>query len=303
MFFYLLICIFVAMKLSIIIPVYLVEDTLDRCVESVLRQHVNDMEVILVDDGSPDKCPQKCDNWAKKDKRIRVIHKENGGLSDARNAALDIAIGEYITFVDSDDWISPDTYAPLLEMIGDNDLLEYTISGRPPLKDVCYENINEYWLQAQVYTHCFACNKIFRRQLFEGVRFPKGRIFEDVYALPQLLRKARKVCTTSLGLYYYTDNTKSITATAGGEGLTLLLETHLQSSMPIDDHYYMYLVNIQMDVWEQTGKPIILPLRHVNASILEGRQKAKAILLNILGINTLCKINKLIHRFKKPSRW
>ena len=93
------------MKLSVIIPVYCVEATLDRCVESVLCQQVEDMEVILVDDGSPDCCPQKCDEWAQKDSRIRVIHKENGGLSDARNAALDIATGDYITFVDSDDWI------------------------------------------------------------------------------------------------------------------------------------------------------------------------------------------------------
>jgi len=291
------------MKLTVIIPVYRAEATLDHCVESVVRQQVPEMEILLVDDGSTDKCPQKGDEWAQKDKRIRVIHKENGGLSDARNAALDIATGDYITFVDADDWISPDTYAPLLAQIGDSDLLEYAINRRLLLKDVCYEDINEYWLQAQVYTHCFACNKIFRRQLFEGVRFPKGRIFEDVYTLPQLLRKARKVSTTSHGFYHYTDNAKGITATAGGKGLTLLLETHLQSSMPIDDHYYMYLVNIQMDVWEQTGKPIILPPRHVNTSTLEGRLWIKAIFLNTLGINALCKINKLIHRFKKPSRW
>lgn len=291
------------MKLTVIIPVYRVEATLDRCVESVLRQHVNDMEVILVDDGSPDLCPQMCDDWAKKDRRISVIHKENGGLSDARNAALDIATGDYITFVDSDDWISPDTYAPLLEMMGDNDLLEYAVSGRSPLKDVCYENINEYWLQAQAYTHCFACNKIFRRHLFDGVRFQKGRIFEDVYTLPQLLCKAGKVCTTSRGLYHYTDNSQGITATAGGKGLTQLLEAHLHSGMPMDDRYYMYLANIQMDVWERTNAPLILPPRHIGTSTLDGKQKIKAILLNILGINTLCRINKLIHTFKKPSRW
>lgn len=291
------------MKLTVIIPVYRVEATLDRCVESVVRQQVPEMEIILVDDGSPDNCPQKCDDWAKKDKRIKVIHKENGGLSDARNAALDIATGDYVTFVDSDDWIAPDTYAPLLEMIGDSDLLEYSINGRLQLQDFCYEDIHEYWLQAQAYTHCFACNKIFRRQLFEGVRFPKGRIFEDVYTLPQLLRKAGKVCTTSHSSYHYTDNTKGITATAGGKGLALLLETHLQSSMPIDDRYYMYLVNIQMDVWEQTGKRIMLPPHRLNISTLEGRQKTKAMFLKILGINTLCKINRLIHRFKKPTRW
>ena len=291
------------MKLSVIIPVYKVEATLDRCVESVLRQHVNDMEVILVDDGSPDNCPEMCDDWAKKDAHIRVIHKKNGGLSDARNAALDIATGDYITFVDSDDWISPDTYEPLLEMMGDNDLLEYAVSGRLQLKDARYENTNEYWLQTQVYTHCFAWNKIFRRHLFDGVRFPKGRIFEDVYTLPQLLHRAKKVRTTSRGFYHYTDNSQGITATAGGEGLTQLLETHLHSDMPIDDCYYMYLVNIQMDVWEQTNTPLTLPPRHVNISYLDGKLKIKAISLNILGINMLCRINKFIHTFKEPSRW
>jgi len=291
------------MKLSVIIPIYQAEDTLPRCIDSILQQHVDGLEIILVDDGSSDNSLMLCKEYASQHSLIKVIHQNNGGLSSARNTGLDNATGEYITFVDADDWISPDTYAPLLAQIGDSDMLEYAINKRLLLKDVCYEDINEYWLQAQVYTHCYACNKIFRHQLFEGVRFPKGRIFEDVYTLPQLLRKARKVSTTSLGFYHYTDNVKGITATAGGKGLTLLLETHLQSSMPIDDRYYMYLVNIQMDVWEQTGKSIILPPRHVNTSTLEGRQWIKAIFLNILGINTLCKINKLIHRLKKPSHW
>ena len=93
---------FVAMKLTVVIPVYRVEATLDRCVESVLIQDIDDMEVILVDDGSPDSCPKMCDGWTEKDSRISVIHKENGGLSEARNAALDIAKGDYVTFVDSD---------------------------------------------------------------------------------------------------------------------------------------------------------------------------------------------------------
>ena len=106
-----------AMKLSIIIPVYRVEDTLDKCVESVLKQDYDDMDIILVDDGSPDDCPQKCDDWAKKDTRIRVIHKANGGLSDARNTALDIVHGDYITFVDSDDFISLSTYGPLMDTL------------------------------------------------------------------------------------------------------------------------------------------------------------------------------------------
>lgn len=291
------------MKLTVIIPVYRVEATLDRCVESVLRQDLKEMEVILVDDGSPDNCPQMCEDWAKKDVRIRVIHKENGGLSDARNAALDTAKGDWITFVDSDDWISPDTYAPLLEMAGDNDIVEYSISGRLLLENHSYEDINNYWLQTQAYIHCYACNKLFRRQLFDDVRFPKGLIFEDVYILPILLRKVKKISTTSLGFYHYTDNKESITSTANGKGLSLLLNACLQSGMPIDDHYYMYMLNIQMDVWEKTGKDIILPSRQVNWNIFQGKQKLKALSLNILGVNNLCRINKLIHIFKKPTRW
>lgn len=174
------------MKLTVIIPVYCVEATLDRCVESVLRQDVPDMEVILVDDGSPDRCPQLCDDWKARDSRISVIHKENGGLSDARNAALDVAKGDYITFVDSDDWISPDTYKPLLERMGDSDLLEYSIAGRLSLTDTTYDHASDYWLQSRAYTHAYAWNKIYRRSLFNHIRFPKGRVFEDVCTLPQI---------------------------------------------------------------------------------------------------------------------
>ena len=104
------------MKLSVIIPVYQVEATLNRCVESVIGQTFTDLEVILVDDGSPDSCPQKCDEWAEKDSRIHVIHKNNGGLSDARNAGLNMATGDYITFVDSDDYIDSRMYEELINL-------------------------------------------------------------------------------------------------------------------------------------------------------------------------------------------
>ena len=93
--------------ISVIIPVYKVEDYLEICIKSVIKQTVTDLEIILVDDGSPDQCSKICDLWAHKDSRIKVIHKENGGLSDARNAGLNVAQGKYISFVDSDDWIAP----------------------------------------------------------------------------------------------------------------------------------------------------------------------------------------------------
>jgi glycosyltransferase involved in cell wall biosynthesis len=294
---------FVAMKLTVVIPVYRVEATLDRCVESVLIQDIDDMEVILVDDGSPDSCPKMCDEWAEKDSRISVIHKENGGLSEARNAALDIAKGDYVTFVDSDDWLDEGTYKAILNLMDDNDIVEYPVAHRLSLSDRSYENMDDYWLKEQAYTHTFAWNKVYRRTLFNGIRYPKGKVFEDVYTLPLLLRKAKRISTTSQGCYHYEWNPAGITATADGEKLAMLLEAHLTSGMPIDDSYYMYLVNIQMDVWEQTSAPIILPKRKVNTRVLNNKQRIKAIFLNILSINILCIINKLIHRFKKPSRW
>ena len=107
-------------KISVIVPVYETEGLLDRCVESIVGQTYKNLEIILVDDGSPDNCPAMCDEWAEKDSRIRVIHKENGGVSSARNAALDIATGDYIGFVDSDDWIEPEMYSSLIQKISES---------------------------------------------------------------------------------------------------------------------------------------------------------------------------------------
>ena len=260
------------------------------------------MEVILVDDGSPDRCPQMCDEWAKKDDRIRVIHKANGGLSDARNAALDMATGDFVTFVDSDDWVSPNTYAPLLAQIDDADLIEYSITRRL-LRDCVYTDMEEYWLQGQAYLHTYACNKIYKRSLFNDIRYPKDKVFEDVCTLPRLLKAAKKIKTSSSGFYHYCYNPQGITANADGKQLEMLLDAHLTSGMPMDDTYYLHLLNIQMDVWERLGGAIKLPFRNVHLRTFRGIKKLKAIANNILGIKQICIINKFIHRFKEPSRW
>ena len=272
-----------------------------HCVESVLRQAVTDMEVILVDDGSPDSCPQLCDQWAVRDKRIQVIHKENGGLSDARNAGIDIAQGDMITFVDSDDWLEENTLAPLLAMMGDADILEYSIHHRLTLPDYTYTDINDYWLSGQAYLHTYAWNKIYRRSLFDHVRFPYGKVFEDAWTLPLLLRQCHKVMTTSHGFYHYQWNPEGITAKADGHQLAMLLEAHLTNGMPVNDIYYLHLLNIQIDVCEQTGDEPRLPVRRLQR-VGSVKQKLKTIALNILGINGLCKVSKLLHKVRKPSR-
>ena len=102
-------------KVSIILPIYNVEKYLDRCVDSLLNQTLKDIEIIMVDDGSPDNCPQMCDEYAKKDRRVKVVHKKNGGLGFARNSGLDIANGEYVAFVDSDDYVGLDMYKTLYD--------------------------------------------------------------------------------------------------------------------------------------------------------------------------------------------
>ena len=290
------------MLLSVIIPVYRVEATLDRCVESVLRQRVEDMEVILVDDGSPDNCPKMCNEWAKRDQRIRVIHQENGGLSDARNAGIDISRGQYITFIDSDDWISDNTYPPLLVQMDDIDILEYGIADKLSLQEYIYDDVNEYWLKEKAYTHTYACNKIYRKSLFNDVRFPKGRIFEDVYTFPLLLQKVKRIATTSHGSYHYWMNPSGITASADGHALAQLLDAYMNCKMPIDDSFYMYMVNIQISVWEQTKEAIVLPKRKVGFSLSPSKFNLKAIILNTLGISILCRLCKFLHYFKEPSR-
>ncbi len=290
------------MLLSVIVPVFRVEDTLDKCVSSLLRQGVDDMEIILVDDGSPDRCPAMADQWAVRDPRVKVIHKTNGGLSEARNAGLDTATGSLITFADSDDFLDDGLYAQLLAGIGSCDILEFSIAGRLQLSDEEFTDMSDYWLRCQAYCHTYVWNKIFRRQLFDGVRFPKGRVFEDVYIMPQLLRKAQKIRTTSRGYYHYCYNPNGITATADGRALAQLLDAHLGSGMPVDDIYYLYLANIQTDVWERTQEPLRLPSRTLDTSRFRGKDKIKAIILNTLSIQRLCKITRLIHILRKPSR-
>ena len=303
------------MKLSVVIPVFCVENTLDRCVESVLIQQVPDMEVILVDDGSPDECPLLCDNWAKKDSRVIVIHKENGGLSDARNTGIDIARGDYLTFIDSDDYLGEHTLAPLMKMLTnqpDIDILEYPIyihygSSRQHLLDfqgdTIYQQMDDYWYKGKAYLHSYACNKIYRAKLFKDIRFPKGIIFEDMHTLPRLLKITKTVMTTSKGLYYYCKNDASLTATANGNALKMLLQSHVEiirNNQRQDRDfqiYYLRVLNIQMDVCELTGEPPILPVHTLRPNYFKGVLKLKAIALNTLGINRICKINKVIHKF------
>lgn len=213
------------MKLSIIVPVYKVEAYLDKCVESILKQSFTDYELILVDDGSPDRCGEMCEDWAKKDARIRVIHKENGGLSDARNAGIDNARGDYIGFVDSDDYIRPDMFKILvsnlerydadLSMCGYTDIYENGPErGRKENDDdTVYvwnrkQAIYEILLGKKLSVH--AVTKIYKRRLFDQIRYPKGKISEDAYVIMDILQQTEKAVFTPRTEYYYVHRGNSI---------------------------------------------------------------------------------------------
>lgn len=292
--------------LSVVIPIYNVERTLARCVESVLGQHVEGMELILVDDGSTDRSALVANRYQNRP-HVTLIHKANGGLSDARNEGLYYAKGRYVTFVDSDDYLLPDTYAPLMAMLEahpEYDILEYsfvreTSCGWKTIKlpEREYTHIGDYWLGCRGYEHTYAWNKIYRRSLFDGTPWAKGRLFEDVYAMGGLLPKVHTLRTTSRGTYRYTYNPSGITVKADACGWRDLLQGHLRMLHNYDfrghadfARYYATLLNIQLTTFELSGDEhdIVLPS-------LPYRHTWKLCALHLLGMRRLC----LLHRQAK----
>ena len=300
------------MKLSVIVPVYHAADTLRRCVDSIVSQSFSDWELILVDDGSPDNCGAICDEYAKADSRIRVIHKANGGLSDARNAGLNEAQGEYVTFVDSDDYIRQDTYEQVMKYAQEDnevEMIEYPIvihAGHTSQQELRFDNIiypdsRTYWLEGQAYAHSYACNKVFRRYLFLNTEFPKGFKFEDAWTLPQILKREPIIRTRSEGLYYYCWNNEGITAQASGADLQQLLEAHFAAAELLNitweaeeaASYYLHTLNIQLDVCKQCKTaPVLSPRQLPSAVARTVHERIKVFILNTLGIRVLCKLKQ-----------
>ena len=303
------------MKLSIIVPVYDVEKTLSRCIDSILKQSFSDYEMILIDDGSPDRSGAICDDYASRDDRIHVIHQTNQGLPSARNAGIDIARGDYITFVDSDDFLGDNTLSILMTRLSahpDYDILEYPFYwhyGEPDQRLVKfgaheYHDMRDYWLKGKAYTHTYAWNKLYVRRLFEGVRFPKNRLFEDAHILPLLLDKARLVVTTEEGMYYYCGNPFGITRNPGVNGLSDLLDAHVRqlAHLGMNDEiseYYCHVLNIQLDVYRQTRHDPILPTPRLTSGAIKhlpvgSKTKTKLRMLKLLGIKNLCKLHRTV---------
>lgn len=208
---------------SIIIPVYNVEKYLERCILSVINQTYSNLEIILVNDGSTDNSAKLCDELAKKDVRIRVIHKENGGLSDARNVALDAIHGEWVSFIDSDDWVDEKYVDILLKSALKNNaqisvaLYKNVKNSENPKKENYKEQIkvlnNKEGIKNLLYQKYYttsACCKIYAAKLWNDIRFPKGKLYEDVITIYEIFKKADKTVFVNRHIYFYFQRNGSI---------------------------------------------------------------------------------------------
>ena len=213
--------------ISVIVPVYKVEPYLNRCVDSILRQTYQDFELILVDDGSPDRCGKICDEYARQDGRVHVIHKENGGLSDARNAGIDWveanSDSRWLIFADSDDWVHPELLARLLDAATAFDL-KISVCGYQETEGadpaVLPEDMRPHrWTPKQFYMEHFvnatvAWGKLYSRSCFRDIRYPVGKIHEDEFVTYRLLFAQKEIAVVPAPLYAYFINPKGIIRSA-----------------------------------------------------------------------------------------
>lgn len=213
--------------ISVIVPIYNVECYLKTCIDSIVNQTYSNLEIILVDDGSPDKCPEICDEYEKNDSRVKVIHQDNGGLSAARNAGIDIASGEFLTFIDSDDFITKNYVELLYKGIVDfdadisiasfctftkEDELEIQNIEFPFVEITREESFRRYGaLNAELSMPFISvCNKLYKKDFFASIRFPIGKLYEDAFTTYKLLDRVKKIIFTPSKIYFYRLNPLSI---------------------------------------------------------------------------------------------
>ena len=209
--------------ITVIVPIYKVEKYLNKCVNSIIDQTYKNLEIILVDDGSPDNCGAICDDYAKKDSRIKVVHKENGGLSDARNAGYEFANGEYVCFIDSDDYISKDFIQVLYETMAreNSDIVECDIvrfnedeevgTVEATSQVVTYDTVEamENLIEEKDF-HQHVWNKLYKSDIALTVKFEKGKLNEDEFWTYQVFGKAKRVSKVTDKMYYYLQRKTSI---------------------------------------------------------------------------------------------
>ncbi len=253
---------------SIIVPIYKVEPYLRRCLDSIVNQTYTNLEIILVDDGSPDGCPQICDEFAANDKRIIVIHKENGGLSDARNTGLDICKGEYISFVDSDDWVD-EKYIEILLDLAIKENADIVIGENIQTKQVVQKqnikSITKTHSSKDALVHLFSQNhlafivswgKIYKRDLFSTLRFPVSKFHEDEFTTYLLFNKSKKISYTSKILYFYFQRPDSIMG-----------KQHPQDLLEAEEKQFDFILkNNMLDLLSNQAKLICWQILYINSN-------------------------------------
>lgn len=226
--------------ISVIVPIYKVDKYLNECLLSITEQTYHRLEIILVNDGSPDRCSEICEHWKKNDTRIKLIHQENRGLSAARNAGLNIANGDYILLIDSDDYVSRDLCQYLIEQIMADDA-EILIFGYKRFDDQTKETLETKQMPEQILCASeavnsllredidnYAWNKLYKRELFSEIRYPEGFFWEDIGTTYRLFLKADKIKTCSKVGYYYRQRNTSITSNVTIKGLQDIYELRLR---------------------------------------------------------------------------
>lgn len=260
--------------ISIVIPVYKVEDYLNRCVDSVLNQSYTNLEIILVDDGSPDRCGEICDEYAKVDNRIKVIHKENGGVSDARNVGIVSATGSYITMLDGDDWIHikyiEKLYGLLKVKNADISVCNFIKTSTEDVPQVNSEVIVYEFSNIEALNHLtgefnvqmvVAWGKLYKSELFEQIRYPFGKNHEDEFTTHKLLYIASKIVFTTEPLLYYRQRGDSIT------GVRFRLKNRIQAIQALEGRA-LFFENIgQKTLKDKTYRTLFGIYKSVNENI------------------------------------
>lgn len=283
-------------KISVIIPVYKVEEYIERCIKSVINQTYENLEIILVDDGSPDNCPVICDKWAEKDSRIKVIHKENGGLSDARNAGMKIASGELIGFVDSDDWISKEMYQFLYENMKNNGsdisacgvqmiwedgtaVRSLTSPGSCVLdtQEAMEAIIKETKLKQPVWY------KLYKTELIRDILFPVGKCHEDVFWSYQAIGRAKKVSVFDVPCYYYYQRGNSIMGNTYSLKRLDALEAKMQRLQYIETKFPQLEDLTKQDLWFSCMYSMQMVLRTLSSTERERAKKKINAIVKKLG--------------------
>lgn len=303
------------MKLSIIIPIYNVENTLRRCLDSVISQNIDDCEIILVDDGSTDNSGIIADEYACKFPFIQIYHIENGGPSDARNYGLDRMNGDYVTFVDSDDELSPNTLEHLLNILHNHpeyDILEYSVLQNTGEHDETFLDLGNHnypyaldWLMTNGTRHCWMWNKIFKSNLFINLRFPDNILrFEDMWMMNKLLALNPHIATTSQGEYRYYRNNNGLMASNSNFTDLLTNQMNIVRTHNIDirerrwHRLYMDMYDIQLYVYLQTGNILIPSQKVVPSMKYHGIQGLiKSLALDIFGLKYSCILFVLYNKY------